>query len=280
MNKVLITGGSGQLAKAFSHLLSMQGIEYLALNHQQCDICQKEQILEHLLTFQPDALINCAAYNNVDKAEQEQEQAVAVNGEAVGMMAKLCADSQCLFVHFSTDYVFDGKKNAPYNEEDPVNPLNVYGQSKARGEDLLKSLGGDFLIFRTSWVFGEGKTNFLYKLREWSQANQILKIVDDQVSVPSFTEDIASVVILAIRQKLRGLYHLTNDGACSRFEFAKKYFEIIGEDVKVEPARSEDFSQYIQRPSYSVLSNKKIKKSLNLDIPTWDNAVYRYCQKE
>jgi len=159
----------------------------------------------------------------VEQAEDEQQRADQVNGEAVGIIAQICNEQNILLVHYSTDYVFDGTKGEPYIESDQVNPKTAYGKSKLKGELRITEIQGRHLIFRTSWVFGDGPSNFFYKLAQWSQNTEPLKIVTDEVSVPTFTNDIVNITMAAIKNNITGVYHLTNTGYCSRFDMAKKY---------------------------------------------------------
>jgi len=277
--KIFITGGSGQLAKAFMNHCEENGIDYCTLNIQECDITDNAQLQARVKKFCPDVLINCAAYNLVEQAEDDHQRADQVNSDAVGAIAQICKERDILFVHYSTDYVFDGTKGESYTESDQVNPKNAYGKSKLKGEQKIAEVQGQYLIFRTSWVFGDGTSNFFYKLSQWSQNTDTLNIVTDEESVPTFTEDIVYITVLAIENNLRGLYHLTNTGHCSRFDMAKKYFDVLGDAMTIQPGKLADFVSKVDRPHFSAMSNKRISDKLNIRISTWEEAVEAYIKK-
>jgi len=278
--KFLITGANGQLAQAFISSLTKQEMNYLAPPENQLDITNADQVRAVIDEYQPDILLNCAAYNFVDKAEDEPEAAFKVNSEAVSILALACEESNTFLVHFSTDYVFDGKKNDLYTEEDQPNPINIYGLSKLRGEEVVRGQLEHFLIFRLSWVFGAGRQNFLYKLLQWAEGKESLQVVSDEISVSTFTEDVVNVVLLALEKGLKGTYHLTNSGQCSRYEWAKYYFDKKGIDTKIRPVSSDHFITKAKRPLNSPMSNKKICDALGISIPTWQDAVNRYVDRE
>jgi len=277
--KILITGSNGQLAKEFKEYFKANSVNYRAVSEKELDITDLNQMKNIIGDYQPNVILNCAAYNLVDQAEENEKAAYDVNSLAVSYLARLCKDMNILLVHYSTDYVFDGKKNGPFTESDLPNPLNVYGKSKFEGEKQVKKYCDDYLIFRLSWVFGDGTMNFMRKLSEWSKKTDTLKIVSDEISVPTYTEDIVDVTIRSMEQNIRGLYHLTNNGYCSRYEWAKYYFGKKGENIQVVQASGSDFPSAIQRPMYSVMSNDAISKKLNLRIPSWQDAVDRYLSK-
>lgn len=279
--RYLITGANGQLATEFRKSFeNNSSIEVLSLTKEKLDISDFQSVNEVISSFKPNVIINCAAYNNVDGAESEIDLSFKINCEAPGNLAKLANKIGALIVHFSTDYVFDGTKEDFYTEEDDTNPLSVYGRSKLDGERAVMSETDNYLIFRVSWVFGEGRQNFLYKLSEWSQKNRILKIVCDQVSIPTYTEDIVKVTRRSIDKGIRGLYHLTNSGYASRYEVARFFLENSGRDNLVLPVCSSYFNVPAQRPHFSALSNKKISKILDIEIPHWKNAIERYIKRK
>ncbi|MGC9124431.1 MAG: SDR family oxidoreductase, partial [Thermoplasmata archaeon] len=178
------------------------------------------------------------------------------------------------FIHYSTDYVFDGTKEGPYNEEDTPNPLSEYAKSKLLGENLAK-INENSLIFRVSWVYGEGKQNFLYKLQQWIKDRDFLKIAVDEFSVPTSTKTIVRVTLKAIEKDISGLYHLVNSGYASRYEWAKTFFRVKGIKKLILPAYQSDFNLPAKRPKWSVMSNEKISKELNIEIPEWiEDLIY------
>jgi len=279
---ILLTGTSGQLAKEFQRILPERGLEFSAPLEEKLDISNFEQVKCAIEEIKPDVIINCAAYNLVDEAEEEPSLAFKVNSDAVGNLAVLCRRFNIFLVHFSTDYVFDGRKKEFYIEEDLVNPVNKYGESKLKGEELIKKHLNNFLILRLSWVIGEGRRNFLYKLFNWTKQKRILKISCDEVSVPTYVEDVVHTTLLSLKKGLKGLYHLTNSGYCSRYELAKYFVKKMGLDNILLPVPASSFiltgtgKAMAKRPLFSAMSNGKISKELNISIPEWEDGVDRF----
>ncbi|GAB1401346.1 dTDP-4-dehydrorhamnose reductase [Elusimicrobiota bacterium] len=274
--KVLIAGASGQLAKAFAYELKRQNIEFLAPDEETFDITNHYKISKVISGFQPDVLINCAAYNNVERAENDMEQAIAINYKAVEYLVTESQLNKVKLVHFSTDYVFDGTKCAPYIETDKTNPLNVYGKSKLAGENEALQYD-ESLVFRLSWVIGYGRSNFLYKFSNWIKDKQTVNVASDERSVPTFAFDIARYVLMALDKKLTGLYHLTNTGRASRYELASRYAKIMGFTNEIVPVPMSTFEVPIKRPLVTVMSNKKISEALGVQIPNWEDSLRIYC---
>src|SRR5208337_1035481 len=278
--KILITGANGQLAKEFQRYFERTGTHRItALSKKELDISDFELVSEALSGNNPSVVINCAAYNLVDRAEDDRDAAFRVNATGVKNLAALCRKNKAFLIHYSTDYVFDGTKENYYTEADSTYPLNVYGESKLSGERLLAEETDDFLLFRVSWVFGHGTANFLYKLSEWAKERDILKIVCNQVSVPTYTEDIVKYTLAALDKGLRGVYHLTNSGYGSRYEVARYYIERLGLRRTVLPVDSHFFNEAARRPYFSAMSNEKLSKDLGLEIPDWKDAIDRYIKK-
>jgi dTDP-4-dehydrorhamnose reductase len=278
-NKFLITGSGGQLAKEFQRVLAERGVDYTALPKQELDITQFSKTEEMITRVKPAVLLNCAAYNFVDEAEEKPQDAFKVNRDAVRNLAVLCKQHNIFLVHFSTDYVFDGKKGDVYTEEDAPHPLNKYGASKLQGEQAVQQEMQEFLIFRLSWVFGLGQKNFLYTILNVQNKRNVLEVVSDEFSIPTFTEDIVDVVLLALEKGLKGVYHLTNSGQCSRYELAKYYLEKKIINGEIHPIPSSSFPSQANRPIFSCMSNKKICNELDIAIPTWKDAVDRFLEK-
>lgn len=274
--KILITGANGQLAREFQRLLENYPYKVAALDREMLDVSNNGNVERAVATHSPDIVLNCAAYNFVDRAEEDPESAFRVNALGVRNLALTCRKSNSLLVHFSTDYVFDGKKEDFYTEEDYPNPVNKYGETKLSGENFLKEGSDNFLLFRVSWVFGEGHQNFLYKLFEWAKQKKVLKVVYDQISVPTFTRDIAHLTMFAINKGLRGLYHLTNSGYATRYEVARFFLERLGMDTLVLPVRSDSFPSPAKRPYFSAMSNIKLSQALDVQIPDWKIGIESY----
>jgi dTDP-4-dehydrorhamnose reductase len=278
--RILITGAAGQLAQEFQRSLPGAGHDVLAPSEESLDISNDEVVRNVINTHRPDLVLNCAAYNNVDKAEKEDADAAnRVNVLGPRNLAIACRESGALLVHYGTDYVFDGRKENFYTEDDMTGPINRYGKTKREGELSVIKESEKYLLLRVSWVFGDGKQNFLYKLTEWAQTHPVLKIVGDQVSVPTYTEDIARITMLAVERQLRGLYHLTNSGYASRYEVARYFFEKTGANNLVLPATSDLFPSPARRPYFSAMSSARLSAELECKIPDWKDAVDRYIKK-
>jgi len=277
--RALITGSSGQLACAFASRFRLDGTCFLAPPEVQLDITDPASVESAVSVFRPDVILNCAAYNNVDAAEQSPSPAFAVNRDAVAILASAARRHGARLVHYGTDYVFDGAAAAPYHEEDATAPLNVYGQSKLEGEQAALDAGPGCLLLRVSWVFGDGVQNFFFKLREWSQARQTLRVVWDQLSVPTYTEDIVTLTLRALDRGLEGRWHLTNSGYASRYETARFFLKCLKKDCFVIPVSSDAFPSPARRPFCSVMSNRRLAAALHADIPPWEDAVERFANR-
>ncbi len=277
--KILIAGANGQLAREFQKALENYSYTVVALDKESLDISDLNVIAETFSKHNPDIVLNCAAYNFVDKAEEDFDTAYKVNASGVRNLAVACKKNNALLVHYSTDYIFDGTKEDFYTEEDEPNPINNYGKSKLLGEKFLTEETDKFLLFRVSWVFGEGKQNFLYKLSELGKKNRVLKVVYDQISAPTFTKDIVILTMLAIDKGLRGVYHLTNSGYASRYEVARYFIERLGRDNLTLPVNSDYFPSPAKRPYFSAMSNLKLSKNLDVNIPDWKMGIDRYVEE-
>jgi dTDP-4-dehydrorhamnose reductase len=276
--RFLITGAKGQLARAFIGTFQDTHHTAIAPDEEGLDICHLNSVLDAISEHEPDVVLNCAAYNWVDKAEEDFDVALLTNAKGVENLALACKKHRALLVHFGTDYVFDGTKEDFYTEEDEPNPINNYGKSKLLGEKFLVEGTDDFLLFRVSWVYGEGRQNFLYKLSQWAEKNKVLRVVCDQTSVPTFAEDIAKFTRLAVENGVRGIYHFTNGGYASRFEVARYFIERLGLDRLILPVTSDYFPAPAKRPRFSAMSNAKISRALDLDIPDWKSGIDRFIE--
>jgi len=274
--KVVITGANGQLGLAFGQEFTRQGIAFWGSDLATCNIVKRREVERMLDHQRPSVLINCAAYNLVDEAESNRLLAFEVNTEAVKILAKACHERAIKFVHYSSDYVFDGKKGGLYVEEDATNPLNVYGLSKYEGEAAVHAMGGEFLILRTSWVYGDGQQNFLYKVSQWAQKSKEIKVTADEVSVPTYVEDLVEVTLKALEKRMTGLYHLTSSGYASRSQWAEYFLKASGLTTQVIPVPMSSFQLKALRPLFSAMSNEKISKELGVRIPSWQEGVEKY----
>lgn len=278
--KYLITGKQGQLAQAFIKRFEERAIDFTAPAEAQLDITNPQIVSEVVASQKPDVIINCAAYNLVDKAEQDKDAVFAVNAKGPGNLAKAAAKQKAILVHFGSDYVFDGlKEDGLYLESDTVNPLNEYGRSKLSGEQIVVQECERHLLLRLSWVFGAGKQNFIYKLSSWAKSNEYLKVACDEFSVPTYTHTVVDITLKALEQGVTGQYHLTNSGFCSRYEWAKLILQEFGIRKFIRPVTMDTFNLPARRPKFSAMSNNKLVNVLNEPIPTWEEAV-RSCIQE
>ena len=278
--KYLITGSKGQLGKEFCRLFDKNSIEYKGVDIDDIDISNPDELTGLFASWKPDIIINCAAYNQVDLAESNYQQALKINAKAVQTLAEMAAGHKAFLVHYSSDYVFDGtKEDGLYTESDKTSPANKYGQSKYEGEKLLRPYMDNTLVFRLSWVFGEGTQNFIYKFRQWIEKNEILKISFDEVSVPTHTETVADVTLKAVDAGINGLWHLTNSGYASRYEWAKYILKVLGSKNLLYPVKRNIFNLPAYRPYFSAMSNENISSELNITIPDWEDAVKAHLKK-
>lgn len=270
---VLITGAHGQLGQDIIKECESSGIPYIAADSHTLDITNNQSVLSFVKTHAPDTVINCAAFNAVDRAETEWRRAYSVNGIGVRNLALAIRDAEAVFVHYSTDYVFDGNTTNPYTIADAPNPLCRYGKSKLLGEQEVLTHSDRFFLIRTSWVFGRGNVNFPRKVLEWSRDRDALSIVNDQISSPTYTRDLARATLALCETADYGLYHITNKGSCSRYEWARFILEKIRWKGSLSPAQSSDFPTPALRPSFSVLDNFGSPEVLGYDLPSWETAT-------
>jgi len=278
-NRILLTGADGQLGHELQQTLAPWG-EVIALTRQELDLSQGEQIRQLVQQIRPSMIVNSAAYTAVDKAESEVELAQAVNGTAPKIMAEEAEKIGALLLQVSTDYVFDGQKNTPYLETDPTHPLSSYGKSKLAGEIGIQQVTNNYLILRTAWVYGVyGKGNFVKTMLRLGQDREELRVVADQVGSPSWAKDIADAIAQLLQSKTTGIYHFTNSGVVSWYDFAIAIFEearALGFPLKVQrviPITTADYPTPATRPAYSVLSGKKITETLGDYPPYWRDSL-------
>lgn len=280
MKQVALIGANGMLATAIRKLAPA---DYVIQPYDlpAFDLTDPVQVLS-LRDDAPDIIINCAAFTNVDGCEIEQELALQVNGTGPGLLADLAKQTDAALVHISTDFVFSGDKNSPYQEDDQPNPLSVYGKSKLAGEQQVQLSGLDkYFIIRTSWLYGGGGNNFVETMIRLAKERTELKVVADQRGTPTWTEDLAKAIFALLRGDKYGIYHYSNDGECSWHEFA---CEIINQirfvealQVKtIQPIPTEGYPLPAVRPKFSVLSKEKIKQATGLEIPAWQQSLKFY----
>lgn len=281
--RILILGKDGQLGRELCHTLAPLG-SITSAGRQQLDLSDTGAIRGYLQQAQPDWIVNAAAYTAVDKAEEERDMAFRINALAPQVLAEEAGRLGARLVHYSTDYVFDGKKKTPYTEQDQTCPLNVYGASKLEGEKAIAASGADYLIFRTSWVYSaQGKNFFLTMLRLEAQRSEI-SVVQDQIGAPTWSRSIAEATAQVLRffqnpmekgrvGSLGGIYNMTAGGSTSWFEFARTIMAELAPSVSVAPISSSDYKTAACRPKYSVLSGAKLKATFGVALPQWDDAL-------
>jgi dTDP-4-dehydrorhamnose reductase len=278
--KILITGADGQLGQTFTEILKKKKIDSLCLEKQELDITDPVKLEKTVRQYQPDFLINCAAYNDVDKAEQDEKTAFLINAIGVRNLARTCQQNNCVLVHYGTDYVFDGKKSSPYKTTDIPHPLNKYGRSKLQGEKYVQILCARHYLIRLSSLFGNNPaTSFPLKLLAWIKGKKEITIVDDQISSPSFTKDVVKATLQLLVTKKYGLYHLTNSGYCSKYEWAKFILKEIKWLGKIFPGKENDFLMKTKRPKFSVLDNSLTEKTIKCKMPSWQKATRAFLKQ-
>ncbi len=270
---ILLTGGNGQLGTELRHLLDEQGQAYLSTDSHEMDITDAEATMAKIKEIQPKVIYHCAAYTAVDKAEDEgKELDELVNVKGTENVAKAAEAVGATLVYISTDYVFDGTlKDGEYATDAPTNPLNEYGRTKLAGEKAVQTYVSNYYIIRTSWVFGKYGHNFVFTMQKLAQTHPTLTVVNDQYGRPTWTRTLAEFMTFATEKKIPfGIYHLSNDHACTWYEFAKEILKDT--DVDVQPVTSDEFPQKAHRPQYSVMDLSKAKAT-GFAIPTWEEAL-------
>jgi dTDP-4-dehydrorhamnose reductase len=281
--KILLFGAMGQLGTELQSTMSSLG-EIAAYDIHNLNLENTGIVIETIRSFRPNVIVNASAYTAVDQAESESEKAFQVNGEIPGILAEEAARLHALLIHYSTDYVFDGSKGTPYTETDVPNPLGVYGSSKLAGEEAIRAGKADYLILRTSWVYSRNRSSFVTKVLEWSRKQEVMNVVDDQVSNPTWAHRLADVTarLLSLEMNLlkerHGLYHVAGSGYASRMDWARKIIELDPnrQEQKVReirPARSSDFPTPAQRPLFSALDCSLFQSSFGIPLPRWEDDL-------
>jgi dTDP-4-dehydrorhamnose reductase len=279
--KILVTGSHGMLGTDLINLLRGKDLEAIDVPHEDAlDITHKDEVLRFVLKCMPDIIINCAAFTNVDKCETEREIAFKVN--ALGPRNITTAAKRCgaKVVQISTDFVFDGNSDRPYVEEDQPNPLSEYGKSKLEGERNIQDNCNTFLIVRTSWLFGRNGINYVEKMLELAERKKELSIVDDETGSPTYTVDLAEALWTLIEQKCEGIFHVANEGSCSRYEWARKIFEITGYDININPIKSHQYKRPAKVPLNSTLNCQKLTTTTGLRMRHWEETLKAYLNKQ
>ena len=283
---ILVTGACGQLGRELRRLADVYGISgrFVFTDIVQgedgifeLDMTDKEAVLAAVKDGNIGIVVNCAAYTNVDKAEEDEAAAASVNCDAVRNLAEACRENSSLLIHVSTDYVFDGKACVPYTEDAETAPANAYGRTKLAGEKAVEESGCKAIIIRTAWLYSPYGKNFVKTMLKLTGERNSLKVVYDQVGTPTCAADLASAILAIIAdgnaENKTGIYHYTDEGVCSWYDFAVAVNELAGHDCAVGPCRSEEYPSKALRPHYSVLDKRKIKSAFGLSIPHWRESL-------
>jgi dTDP-4-dehydrorhamnose reductase len=278
---VLVTGSNGQLGQSLQFIsANYPEIDFVFCDSGDLNICDKSQIESVFLQQNPDYCINAAAYTAVDKAESEPGKAHHINHTGARNLAEVCNTTNTILVHVSTDFVFDGSKNSPYNESDTTNPQSIYGLSKLDGENAIRDNLKQHYIIRTSWVYSQFGHNFMKTMLRLANERDTLSVVSDQVGTPTNAADLAEVLIKIVefncknpKNNAYGTYNFSNEGQCSWFDFAKKIFEIHKIEINLQPILTINYPTPAKRPKYSVLDKNKIKMIFGITIKSWEDSL-------
>ena len=281
--KILLTGSKGMLAKEFiSECRNRKDYTIIAPDEEECNITDISSIKNVVNRINPQVLINCAAYTDVDACEVNKEKAFSINGEGLKNLIQVCKENDILLVHFSTDFVFDGRKKSPYTEEDKPNPISIYGASKFLGEQYLLNSDIRFFLIRTSWMYGNGGNNFVKAIINKAAAQSEISVVVDQVGNPTWTRDIAEVTLRLLKTEQYGIYNYSNEGDCSWYEFACEIAKILQNsgnkfhNARIIPIKSAQLKRAAKRPAYSALNKSKIKTVTDIEIPHWRESLRKF----
>ena len=281
---ILVTGANGQLGNEMRRISIGNDDRYLYTDVAELDIADQNAVRSYVKKEAVDVIVNCAAYTNVDKAEVDAEKADLLNNYAVGNLAIAAKEVDATLIHISTDYVFGGSQtNTPYREDAATNPLGVYGKTKLSGEQVLQRTGCHYLIFRTAWLYSSYGNNFVKTMMRLTREKDMLNVVFDQVGTPTYAGDLAAVIYKVISQRLyndhQGIYHFSNEGVISWYDFALAIAELSGHRCNIRPCHSDEFPSKVKRPNFSVLDKTKVKETFHVDIPYWRDSL-RKCINE
>ena len=280
---ILVTGANGQLGCEMRRLGAVSPNNYIFTDVAELDITNADAVMYVAKHYSIDAIVNCAAYTNVDKAESDEATAELINATAVGNLARAMKEVDGTLFHISTDYVFGSEGNTPRTEDMPLNPLGVYGRTKLHGEQAILESGCKALILRTAWLYSEFGNNFLKTMLRLTAEREQLNVVFDQVGTPTYAGDLAlaifSIIEAGVYEGNEGIYHFSNEGVCSWYDFAVEIAAVAGHTgCRINPCHSSEFPSPVTRPPYSVLDKTKIKNTFDIDIPHWRESM-EYCIK-
>lgn len=274
--KVLVTGANGQLGYDVINRLDAEGVEYLGTDIDTLDITNQEEVNRFIRNYNPDVIIHCAAYTAVDKAEHERELCYAINVLGTRYMAEVCGKIGAKMVYISTDYVFDGEGIEPFEVTDKPDPINYYGQTKYEGELEVQKCFDKYFIVRISWVFGINGNNFVKTMLRLGNERDEVSVVVDQIGSPTYTYDLAELLVEMIQTEKYGIYHATNEGYCSWYEFTCEIYRQAGLDVKVNSLKTEEYPTIAKRPKNSRLSKANTRVCFDTKLKPWENALRRF----
>ncbi|WP_163144077.1 dTDP-4-dehydrorhamnose reductase [Bacillus sp. 22-7] len=274
--KVLVTGYGGQLGYDVVREGAKRGLEMIGTTSSDLNITEENRVSEYLNKVKPDAIIHCAAYTAVDKAEEDQESCYDVNVHGTKYLANAAKEVNAKFVYISTDYVFDGEGEIPFSEDTTPNPIGYYGETKYKGEQIVQSLLNDYFIVRISWVFGINGKNFIKTMLRLSETRDELNVVGDQYGSPTYTLDLARLLIDMVQTDRFGIYHASNEGFCTWADFASEIFKLSNREVKVNAITTEEYPTRAVRPKNSQMSKVKLVSNGFNPLPEWQDALARY----
>lgn len=276
---ILVTGGNGQLGNEMRVVSKESRNRYIFTDVMELDITNLEAIRYMLKMERVDVVVNCAAYTNVDRAEEDEIMADLLNNKAAGNLAVVAKEVGATLIHVSTDYVFQGDKNTPYKEDCETSPLGVYGRTKLAGERSIQATGCNYLIFRTSWLYSSYGKNFVKTMQRLTRDKNSLKVVFDQVGTPTYAGDLAAIIYKVIEKDMldkQRIYHFSNEGVCSWYDFAQEVCELSGNTCNIEPCHSDEFPSKVKRPNFSVLDKTKVKETFGAKVPYWKVSL-KHC---
>lgn len=277
--KIVVTGANGQLGRSIRRLsVEHRELDFIFTDIDSLDIGNRDAVLAFAETHPVDFIVNCAAYTAVDKAEEEEEQCRRINTDAVAYLGEAAQHIGARILHVSTDYVFGGDSYMPYQENDPVSPTSVYGRTKLAGEKALSAVCPDAIIVRTAWLYSEYGHNFMKTMLRLGAERPEIRVVNDQIGSPTYAGDLAEAILSLLEKERQGeqnsgIYHYTNEGVCSWYDFAHSIIRIAGLPAKVIPIPTREYPTAAKRPAYSVLSKEKIKREYHWVIPHWEDSL-------
>ena len=277
---ILVTGANGQLGHEMQRVAKSSNHNYIftdvADGYEKLDITNIEEIRNMVKNNNVDIIVNCAAYTNVDKAESDYDTANLINNTAAGNLATAMKEAGGTLIHISTDYVFQGDRNTPCQEDWTTNPLGVYGKTKLAGEAAIATTGCNSIIIRTAWLYSQWGKNFVKTMQSLTATHDTLKVVFDQVGTPTFAGDLADTIAHIIntgQTNKTGIYHFSNEGVCSWYDFAKMICKLSGNTCDISPCYSKEFPSPVKRPHFSVLDKRKIKETFGIKVPYWTDSL-------